>query len=364
MDEQQTNLDEQQTHTDPQESLPADESAPVVESQTDESPAEPAVTAAESDEFDWPVSSNRPADEALAESVEDPEDSEDSEDSADAREVAEAFVDAQIEDDAQSEAGETEAFREPAALVEAILFTTDSPLPAARMSQIAQLPGVKIVRQAVRDLNEKYERMGCSFRIEEIGGGYQMMTLPEYHDVLGRLSKTRGDNKLSQAGLEALAIIAYRQPILRADIEAIRGVASGEILRTLMEKQLVKIVGRAEVIGRPMLYGTTRRFLDVFGLGSLEDLPRVEELKAPRDAFKSKPASAASESAVNESVAVESAGEAVPAGEGSPAPDSPPVAAAQTDETFEQRSEAETQMELDSPNDPPPGVYCSDAPDR
>jgi len=182
--------------------------------------------------------------------------------------------------------------REPALLVEAILFTTDSPLPAGRISQIAQLPGVKIIKQAVQELNEKYERMGCSFRVEEIGGGYQMMTLPEYHDVLGRLSKTRGDNKLSQAGLEALAIIAYRQPILRADVEAIRGVASGEILRTLMEKQLVKIVGRAEVIGRPMLYGTTRRFLDVFGLGSLEDLPRVEELKNPRDAFKPKPAPA------------------------------------------------------------------------
>ena len=106
-----------------------------------------------------------------------------------------------------------------------------------------------------------------------------MLTLPQYREVLGRLHKARSESKLSQAALESLAIVAYRQPILRADVEAIRGVASGEVLRTLMEKQLVKIVGRAEVIGRPMLYGTTRRFLDVFGLGSIEDLPRVEELR-------------------------------------------------------------------------------------
>ena len=216
--------------------------------------------------------------------------------------VPDVAVPADVDDMEAADDNESadEAFREPAALVEAILFTTDSPLPAARIAQIAQLQGTKIVRQAAKDLNEKYERMGCSFRVEEIGGGYQMMTLPEYHDVLGRLSKTRADTKLSQAGLEALAIIAYRQPILRADVEAIRGVASGEILRTLMEKQLVKIVGRAEVIGRPMLYGTTRRFLDVFGLASLEDLPRVEELKTPRDTSKPTPTPTPDEPAASE----------------------------------------------------------------
>ena len=91
-------------------------------------------------------------------------------------------------------------------------------------------------------------------------------------------------HRLSQAALETLAIVAYRQPILRADVEAIRGVASGEVLRGLMDKQLVKIVGRAEVIGRPMLYGTTRRFLEIFGLKRIEDLPRVEELRRPSEA--------------------------------------------------------------------------------
>lgn len=167
-----------------------------------------------------------------------------------------------------------------AAVVEAILFTTDTPMPPGKISQVGELPGVKSVREAVRTLNERYEQVGAAFRIEEIGGGYQMLTQSRFHDVLERLNKARSDSKLSQAALETLAIIAYRQPILRADVEAIRGVASGEVLRGLMEKNLAKIVGRAEVIGRPMLYGTTRRFLEVFGLGSLEDLPRVEELRS------------------------------------------------------------------------------------
>jgi segregation and condensation protein B len=169
---------------------------------------------------------------------------------------------------------------EIAATVEAILFATDSPLPPGKIAQVGELPGARVVRAAVATLNERYEQMGCAFRIDEIGGGFQMLTQSQYHDVLERLTKARSESKLSQAALETLAIIAYRQPILRADVEAIRGVASGEVLRGLLEKGLVKIVGRAEVIGRPMLYGTTRKFLEVFGLGALEDLPRVEELKS------------------------------------------------------------------------------------
>jgi segregation and condensation protein B len=119
-----------------------------------------------------------------------------------------------------------------------------------------------------------------------------MLTLPQYHEVLSRLFKTRSDSKLSQAAMETLAILAYRQPILRVDVEAIRGVACGEVLRGLMEKNLVKIVGRAEVIGRPMLYGTTKNFLEIFGLGSLEDLPRVEELRSGAKETPKPPAAA------------------------------------------------------------------------
>jgi segregation and condensation protein B len=166
-----------------------------------------------------------------------------------------------------------------AAVVEALLFTSDSPLPAARIAELAELPGERAVEDAVAALNARYQRDGAAFHIEALAGGYQMLTRPEFHGVVARLLRDRSDSRLSQAALETLAIVAYRQPILRADVEAIRGVACGEVLRGLLERQLIKIAGRAQVIGRPMLYGTTRRFLEVFGLESLEDLPKVEELR-------------------------------------------------------------------------------------
>jgi segregation and condensation protein B len=171
---------------------------------------------------------------------------------------------------------------EAAATVEAMLFASDAPLPASRIASVAELPASR-VKKAIASLNERYGEIGSSFRIEEIAGGYQMLTLPAYNDVLGQLFAARKDSRLSQPAMETLAIIAYRQPILRADIEAIRGVACGEVLRGLLEKNLIKIVGRAEVIGRPMLYGTTKTFLEVFGLASLDDLPRVEELRTPEE---------------------------------------------------------------------------------
>jgi len=189
------------------------------------------------------------------------------------------------------------AEREIAATVEAILFATDTPLSAAKIALLAELPGRGQVKKAVAQLNERYDRMGCAFCIEPIAGGYQMLTRPQYHDVVGRLFKNKSDSKLSQAAMETLAIVAYRQPILRADIEAVRGVASGEMLRGLMDKNLVKIVGRAEVLGRPMLYGTTRRFLEVFGLNGIEDLPNVESLRGGRDANAKKPAAPTAEQA-------------------------------------------------------------------
>jgi segregation and condensation protein B len=174
---------------------------------------------------------------------------------------------------------------ETAAVVEAILFAGEAPLPPMRIASVANLTAAT-VRQAVERLNRRYQQVGSAFRIEEIAGGLQMLTCPEYHDVLQRLLDAKKDSRLSQAALETLAIIAYRQPILRADIEAIRGVACGEVLRGLLEKQMIKIVGRAEVIGRPMLYGTTRQFLTLFGLARLDDLPRVAEL---REAAKDTP---------------------------------------------------------------------------
>ena len=167
---------------------------------------------------------------------------------------------------------------EAAAAVEAVLFAADTPMNAAKIAYVGELPG-RDVKKAVDALNERYDRTGSTFRIEQIAGGYQMLTRPEYRDIVSRLFESRKDTRLTQAALETLAIVAYRQPILRADVEAIRGVACGDVLRGLMEKQMIKIVARAEVLGRPMLYGTTRRFLETFGLKGLEDLPKVEELK-------------------------------------------------------------------------------------
>jgi segregation and condensation protein B len=167
-------------------------------------------------------------------------------------------------------------------VIEAILFASDEPLSADRLVNIAEFNGgVKQVKKCIEMLNEQYQQSGRAFRIEEIAGGFQMMTLPEYNNWLKNLLRQRADNKLSPAALETLAIIAYKQPIIRADIESIRGVACGEMVRSLMYKGLVKIVGKAEVLGRPLLYGTTKKFLEVFGLNDLKDLPKAEELKQP-----------------------------------------------------------------------------------
>jgi len=166
-----------------------------------------------------------------------------------------------------------------AATVEAILFSTDTPITASKILQVAELSSKREVTGAIEALNARYEESGAAFRIETIAGGYRLQTLEAYHEVLSRLFKVKSESKLSQPAMETLSIVAYRQPVLRADIEAIRGVACGEVLRGLMDKLLIKIVGRAEVIGRPMLYGTTRRFLEVFGLASLNDLPRADELR-------------------------------------------------------------------------------------
>jgi segregation and condensation protein B len=167
-------------------------------------------------------------------------------------------------------------------LLEALLMGTHHPLTAGRLAELMELPGTKMVRAAIRKLNEEYEQTGRSFRIEQIAGGYQILSLPKFGEALQRLHQKEIDAKLTKAALETLAIIAYKQPILRADIEAIRGVACGETIRSLMEKHLVKIAGRAEEPGRPILYGTTKRFLELCGLNSIKDLPQGESLVPPQ----------------------------------------------------------------------------------
>jgi segregation and condensation protein B len=165
-------------------------------------------------------------------------------------------------------------------VVEAVLFASDEPLTAARLANIVEVT-TKQIREHIDNLNNKYQAGNHAFRIEQIAGGYQMLTLSNYNHWLKQLLRVRSETKLSPAALETLAIIAYKQPVIRADIEAIRGVAVGEVIRSLCYKGLIKIVGRAEVLGRPMLYGTTKKFLEVFGLNTLKDLPKIEELKKP-----------------------------------------------------------------------------------
>jgi segregation and condensation protein B len=184
--------------------------------------------------------------------------------------------------------GEPCADQPLAARIEALLMTSDRPLSEARL---AALLGIEVkgaarrVREAVEELNRAYEASGRAFRIDRLAGGWQVLTLAAFGPLLAREEVDRQQSRLSQPALETLAIIAYRQPVMRAELEAIRGVACGEVLRGLMERRLVKIVGRAEEIGRPMLYGTTAEFLKVFGMASMDDLPALDPLKAkPRDA--------------------------------------------------------------------------------
>ena len=161
-------------------------------------------------------------------------------------------------------------------VVEALLMSTDEPLPAARIAQILGIGDAGDVKQHIERLNARYIESGASIRIEAIAKGYQVLTLPIYNSWISKLHKARADSRLSQAALETLAVVAYKQPVLRADIEAVRGVAVGDMLVRLRDVNLVRIVGRAEEIGRPLLYGTTTRFLEVFGLSSLKDLPKID----------------------------------------------------------------------------------------
>jgi len=184
-----------------------------------------------------------------------------------------------LEEDDASESADTSATPQVnLAALEALLLSTHHPLTAGRLAELLDLETTKPLRKAIKALNEQYASGERSFRIEQVAGGFQILTLPEHGDLLKKFHQKEVDAKLTKAAIETLAIIAYKQPILRADVEAIRGVACGETIRSLMEKRLVKIAGRAEEPGRPILYGTTKRFLELFGLNSIKDLPQPEAL--------------------------------------------------------------------------------------
>jgi len=167
-------------------------------------------------------------------------------------------------------------------ILEAILFASDEPVSDDRLADAAG-EGVTVgaVREAIKELAAEYESTGRAFAIEEIAGGWQLYTRPEFNKYLKKLLQARREARFTQAALETLAIIAYKQPVTRAEIEDIRGVACSDMIRTLMEKGLVRIAGRSEHLGRPLLYGTTKKFLQAFGLASVKDLPDSKQLVQP-----------------------------------------------------------------------------------
>jgi segregation and condensation protein B len=185
--------------------------------------------------------------------------------------------------DAGEEAGPGELARDRhLALIEAALFAADEPLTPRRLTALAGLSDPSEAPRLVARLRELYERDGSAFQVEELAGGYQLLTRPEFHPWLARLRRANTDAQLTPAARETLTIVAYRQPVTRADVEAVRGAQSGDVLRQLMEKGLVRIAGHDDSLGRPLLYATTRKFLQVFGLRSLKDLPPAEGLTPPR----------------------------------------------------------------------------------
>ena len=164
---------------------------------------------------------------------------------------------------------------EDLARLEATLFIAREPLPTRKLAKLARLADGTRARTLLRELAALHDATGSAFRVESIAGGFQILTRAPFGPWVRRLLTTPTENRLSAAAMETLAIVAYRQPVTRADIEAIRGVGCEEMLRQLMERDLVAVGGRTEELGRPNVYETTQRFLRAFGLARIEDLPPI-----------------------------------------------------------------------------------------
>lgn len=165
--------------------------------------------------------------------------------------------------------------------VEAVLLLSPEGISSRKLGKLAGLADATEARTLIRRLNEKLNATGRAYRVEETAGGCKLMTRAQFAPWLRRLRHVPGELRLSQTALETLAVVAYRQPVLRANVEAIRGVGCSEVLKQLMEMDLVRISGRSEDLGRPYLYGTTSRFLQIFGLRSADRLPRIDWVNAP-----------------------------------------------------------------------------------
>ncbi len=168
------------------------------------------------------------------------------------------------------------------ARLEATLMLADEPLTAKVLATAAALTDAAEATALVRRLRELLDADESAFQAEPVAGGWQLLTRPAYHGWLLRLRRTGHDYRLTPTALETLAVIAYKQPVTRADVERVRGSSVSEVVRSLMEKGLVRTAGRDKSLGRPQLYATTRKFLQAFGLNSLADLPTVETLRPPK----------------------------------------------------------------------------------
>ncbi len=194
--------------------------------------------------------------------------------------------------------------------LEAVLFLAREPLNSRKLSEFASLADGTQARTLVHKLNQQYDRRGRAFQVKQVAGGYRLMTRPQFAPWLRQLEFGQKMLRLSSPAIETLAVVAYRQPVLKAEIEAIRGVGCGELLRQLMERNLVKISGRSSELGNPYLYATTKRFLEAFGLGTLDGLPRAAKLRGREflngsqqnqsaDTLSIEPSSTISETAIN-----------------------------------------------------------------
>lgn len=166
----------------------------------------------------------------------------------------------------------------PEQIVEATLFASQTPLTSSEIARADEDLTVSSVDEAIQMLREAYEADDRAFQIYELGDGYQVLTRPEFAPYLEKFDSVPRPPYLSAAALETLAIVVYRQPIGRIEVEEVRGVSASSVLRTLVDWELIEVVGRSGGLGRPLLYGTTSRFLDHFGLKDLSELPAPEEL--------------------------------------------------------------------------------------
>ncbi|RLC05670.1 MAG: SMC-Scp complex subunit ScpB [Deltaproteobacteria bacterium] len=164
-------------------------------------------------------------------------------------------------------------------IIESLLFVADEPLSIEQLKQVLSLSDTKMIRQALNELIADYEGRQGAFTLHEVAGGYQFRSHPDYVPWIKRLLQPK-PSRLSKAALETLAIIAYKQPMIRSDIEHLRGVDCGGVLRMLLERKLIRVLGRKEIPGRPLIYATTKQFLQVFDLKNLRDLPSPKEIEA------------------------------------------------------------------------------------